>query len=150
VLMIVDNLSKTKKSEQLGMNYSTAQNRLRKKILFMMIQKLKLDECFQCKTLIVESQDLSIEHKIPWLDGDTRLFWDLDNIAFSHISCNASASRYSTRKKYTHKIEDRENEKGHYPSRTWYDRGCRCHSCKEIKRLSKRKHEKDVEFLKEE
>ena len=84
-----------KKSKQLGLNYSTAQHRLRKKIFFMLIQRLKLDECFQCNNLIVEIDDLSIEHKKPWLDVDTRLFWDMGNIAFSHIGCNSSAARYN-------------------------------------------------------
>ncbi|KKL25623.1 hypothetical protein LCGC14_2403400, partial [marine sediment metagenome] len=32
--------------------------------------------------------DFTIEHKIPWLDNDSDLFWDLDNIAFSHNRCN--------------------------------------------------------------
>ena len=84
-----------KKDKQLGMNHSTAQHRLRKKILFMLIQRLKLDTCFQCKNLIVEIDDLSIEHKKPWLDEDIRLFWDMGNIAFSHISCNSAAKRYN-------------------------------------------------------
>ena len=84
-----------KKDKQLGMNHSTAQHRLRKKILFMLVQKLKLDTCFQCKNLIVEIDDLSIEHKKPWLDEDTRLFWDMGNIAFSHIICNSTAARYN-------------------------------------------------------
>ena len=126
-----------KKSKQLGMNYSTASNRLRKKVLFMLIQRLKLDECFQCNNLIVEIEDLSIEHKKPWLDDDPRLFWDMGNIAFSHRSCNSAAARYNTkgnRKKYEHRIEDRKDEYGHYPSHTWYDRGCRCNECKIIKR----------------
>ena len=84
-----------KKSKQLGLNYSTAQHRLRKKIFFMLIQRLKLDECYQCNNLIVEIDDLSIEHKKPWLDVDTRLFWDMGNIAFSHIGCNSAAARYN-------------------------------------------------------
>ena len=139
------NTSVEKKSEQLGINHSTAQHRLRKKILFMFVQRLKLDECFQCKKLIVEVEDLSVEHKKPWLDEDTRLFWDMGNIAFSHRSCNSSAARYNTkarRKVYEHKIADRKDEDGHYPSRAWYDRGCRCDSCKKIKNLSRRKHER--------
>ena len=77
------------------MNHSTAQHRLRKKIFFMLIQRLKLDTCFQCKNLIVEIDDLSVEHKKPWLDEDIRLFWDMGNIAFSHRSCNSLAARYN-------------------------------------------------------
>ena len=114
----------------------------------MLIQRLKLDECYQCKSLIVESDDMSIEHKKPWLDGDTRLFWDMGNIAFSHKSCNSGASRYSTNSKhikYEHRIEDRKDEEGHYASRAWYDRGCRCNECKIVKKISRRKHERNKE-----
>ena len=85
--------SNEKKSKQLGMNHSTAAGRLRKKVLFMLVQRLKLDECFRCKKLIVDVNDLSIEHKKPWLDEDPRLFWDMGNIAFSHRNCNSLASR---------------------------------------------------------
>ena len=35
----------------------------------------------------------------------------------------------------------REEEEGHYISRTWYDRGCRCDGCKKAKSLTRRKHE---------
>ena len=134
-----------KKTKQLGMHYSTAQHRLRKRILFMLIQRLKLDNCFQCKNLIVEIDDLSIDHKKPWLDEDTRLFWDMGNIAFSHRSCNSSAARFTTKKgrvKFENRIGNRETEDGHYPSRTWYDRGCRCDACKTVKSLAQRKHER--------
>ena len=89
----MSNNSNEKKSKQLGMNHSTAAGRLRKKVLFMLVQRLKLDECFQCKNLIVDVEDLSIEHKKPWLDEDPRLFWDMGNIAFSHRGCNSLASR---------------------------------------------------------
>ena len=136
---------KEKKSKQLGMNHSTASGRLRKKILFMLIQRLKLDTCFQCKNLIVEVEDLSIEHKKPWLDEDPRLFWDMGNIAFSHRSCNSSAARFNTkggRKKFEKRIGNRQGEEGHYPSRTWYDRGCRCDACRTVKSLTKRNHER--------
>lgn len=36
-----------------------------------------------------------IEHKIPWLDSDKpkELFFDLENIGFSHLSCNIKARR---------------------------------------------------------
>ena len=127
------------------MNYSTAQNRLRRKIMFMLIQRLKLDECYQCKKLIVDVDDYSIEHKKPWLDEDTRLFWDMGNIAFSHKACNSASARQNTLKgriKYEKRIGNREDEQGHYKSRTWYDRGCRCDGCKEAKKYTRRRHEK--------
>ena len=137
-------MSKDKKNKQLGINFSTAQHRLRKKLFFMLVRRLKLDTCYRCKHLIVESDDLSIDHKKPWLDNDTRLFWDLGNIAFSHKSCNSSAARFNTkggRKKFEKRIGNRQGEDGHYPSRTWYDRGCRCDECKYAKSLTRRKHE---------
>ena len=136
---------KEKKSKQLGMHYSTTQHRLRKRILFMFVQRLKLDSCFQCKNLIVDVDDMSIDHKRPWLDEDTRLFWDMGNIAFSHRSCNSSAARFNTRggrKKFEKRIGNREEEDGHYPSRTWYERGCRCEQCKAVKSLVRLKHER--------
>ena len=111
----------------------------------MFVQRLKLDECYQCKNLIIDHEDLSIEHKKPWLDEDTRLFWDMGNIAFSHKSCNSSAARTTTKKgrvKYEKRIGNREEEEGHYISRTWYDRGCRCAGCKLAKSLTRRQHER--------
>lgn len=30
----------------------------------------------------------SIEHKEPWLHNSPELFWDLENITYSHKKCN--------------------------------------------------------------
>lgn len=78
------------KAEFLGMPYGTAMNRLRKQIMFKLAQELGYDICYKCEKVIETSNSLSIEHKEPWLnrpDGKA-LFWDLGNIAFSHIACN--------------------------------------------------------------
>lgn len=79
-----------KKSKVLGMNSTTARSRLVKMILFKLLQDHNLDNCFRCKEKIVDIKDLSIEHKIPWLNSENpiELFFDLDNISFSHLSCN--------------------------------------------------------------
>ena len=84
-----------KKSKQLGMNHSTAQHRLKKHILFKLIVIGGFDKCYQCGEPILTPEELSVEHKIPWLDSKDPedLFWDLDNIAFSHLRCNCKASR---------------------------------------------------------
>lgn len=81
------------KSLKLGENVSTAQHRLRKIILFDLIKKLNLDTCFRCGKKIEKIEELSIEHKVPWLNSvnPKELFYDLDNIAYSHCSCNYSA-----------------------------------------------------------
>jgi hypothetical protein len=92
-----------KKSKQLGMPYGTACNRLRKSIMFDFMRRLGLDKCFRCGHAIVSTNDMSIEHKESWLDVSVDLFWDLDNIAFSHLSCNSSnreriVNRYGEKK----------------------------------------------------
>lgn len=80
--------SHKKKSEKLGINYSTASAKLRKQILFKLVQQCNLDECFKCKTKIENLEELSIEHKLNWYVNGVEYFWDLDNIAFSHLKCN--------------------------------------------------------------
>ena len=82
-----------KKSKQLGMNYSTAMSRLRKLILFQLVQETRRNKCFRCKNLIENIEELSIEHKKPWLDNSIELFWKLDNIEFSHLKCNTGAGK---------------------------------------------------------
>ena len=74
--------------EQLGMPPGTASAKLRKSILFNLLQKLKQDICIRCGNKIVTIDDLSIEHIKPWENIDPKLFWDLNNIAFSHLACN--------------------------------------------------------------
>lgn len=82
-----------KKVAQLGMPVGTAANRLRKMVLFRLLQRLGETECFRCGDDIETVNDLSIEHKVAWLDVDSALFWDLDNISFAHLSCNVGAGR---------------------------------------------------------
>lgn len=80
-----------KKSFQLGMNYSTARNRLGKAILFELVIQSKRDVCFRCGRKIKTPEELSLDHMRSWLNIDPALFWDTKNIAFSHLSCNSSA-----------------------------------------------------------
>lgn len=84
-----------KKMIQLGIPVGTAQHRLRKSILYACIVKLAENVCYRCNTLIENEDELSIEHKIAWLDSEDpiKLFYDLDNIAFSHLSCNSRVAR---------------------------------------------------------
>lgn len=85
---MIGNSSNKKKSEFLGLPYGTAIARLRKKILFHLVVKLKENFCFKCSEIIDDIKDLSIEHKLPWEGRSVDLFWDIDNISFSHIRCN--------------------------------------------------------------
>jgi hypothetical protein len=83
---------------QLGMPYGTASQRLKKSVMLMLAQKCSMDICHQCGHRIETPEELSIEHVRPWLDGDVQLFWDLNNIGFSHLSCNVAAARRPNRK----------------------------------------------------
>lgn len=78
--------------DQLGMPHGTASNRLRKSLLFKYVQKARENFCHVCGTEIELVDDLSIEHIKPWEGRDADLFWDLDNIAFSHRDCNRNHS----------------------------------------------------------
>ena len=113
---------------QLGMPFGTAQNKLRKAIMFQMIQRVSLDVCFQCGKKIETIDELSIEHKIPWMNSynPIKLFFDLDNIAFSHLRCNCAQAIHPT-----------PLSKGRlkHPSLFAYQRGCKCPECKEINQV---------------
>ena len=77
-----------KKSDQLGMPFGTASGRLKKMIMLRLLQRLGEDVCYRCGKKIETYQELSVDHKVDWLDVDPDLFWDLGNISFSHRECN--------------------------------------------------------------
>ena len=81
-------MSNEKKSATLGMPHGTATNRLRKMILFDLLKRYNENVCVRCNTLIESIDDLSIEHLKPWEGISADLFWDLNNVAFSHLCCN--------------------------------------------------------------
>lgn len=116
-----------KKQNQLGMNPSTASNRLVKDLLFKYVI-VSHPNCYRCGEPLTRDT-FSIEHKTPWLDSENplELFFDLDNIAFSHQACNSAASSYAR------------------PSSicgdgSGYRKGCRCVKCKEWARTDYAKH----------
>jgi hypothetical protein len=86
-------MSNKKKNDTLGMPHGTAANRLRKIILFNLLVRHKENICFKCGQEISTVEEISIEHKLPWEGIDAKLFWDLSNIAFSHLLCNKQDRR---------------------------------------------------------
>lgn len=99
--------STDKKAGLLGMPIGTASNRLRKAILFSLIVRLNENFCYQCEGEILSKDDMSIEHKEPWMQAKNPVdsFFDLKNISFSHLSCNSAAGTkphqiYTTRREY--------------------------------------------------
>jgi len=117
-----------KKTKQLGMNPGTASNRLKKEVMFSLVKQTGRDFCFQCGEKIETIKEFSIEHKKPWLDSKNpeELYFNLDNIAFSHLKCNVSAGRQPEKGKFAH------------PSVSAYNRGCRCDKCKKCNTDKKR------------
>ena len=105
-----------KKQEQLGMNPSTASNRLVKDILFKLITDAG-HVCFQCGKPMLRS-NFSIEHKTPWIDSNdpVGLYFDLNNIAFSHLKCNVEAAR--------------PKQPPACGTASRYSKGCRCDKCR--------------------
>jgi len=89
-----------RKSELLGMPFGTAAGRLRKNVLYQLVCALNLNYCFRCGAEIDTERGLSIEHKEPWQSAENpiEMFFDLDNIAFSHLGCNSSAARQPNKK----------------------------------------------------
>lgn len=87
------------KTKQLGMPIGTASGRLRKELLFQLARKCGLTNCFRCGKEIAMAEDLSIDHKKPWLHSEDPkgLFFDLSNVAFSHKLCNSMAPDHRKR-----------------------------------------------------
>lgn len=90
---IHDKNSNARKDVTLGMPHGTANGRLRKNILFHLLKKHNENVCVRCNKPIEKAEDLSIEHIKPWEGISAELFWDLNNIAFSHLRCNCQHIR---------------------------------------------------------
>lgn len=127
-------MASEKKSDQLGMNYSTASGRLVKDILWSFIEASGRDLCHVCGKKM-ERTTFSIEHIIPWQDSanPVGMFFDVKNISFSHLSCNIAGARRSS--------------SPHGTERRYKKHGCRCDLCKDAVKIAMaayRKKQSDV------
>ena len=101
-----------KKEQQLGINHSTASARLIKDILFSFVKEVP---CYRCG-LPLSREDFSIDHKEPWLNTEdpVKLYFDIDNVSYSHIKCNTEAARkyrkYATPEERREARNKRESE----------------------------------------
>lgn len=77
------NINKT-----LGENTATATHRLKMDILYELAKELELVRCPKCSKNIDSARDISVDHIKPWRNVSAELFWDLDNIMFTHKWCN--------------------------------------------------------------
>ena len=90
-------------------------------LFYSFVKKLSLDHCYRCDEKIENYKELSIDHKKPWENISNDLFWDISNIAYSHLSCNSAKSASSTNNPH--------------PSYISYSTGCRCKACKACKKI---------------
>lgn len=92
--------------ELLGVPIGTANARLLKALLFDLAKRLSLTRCFRCGGEIETVGTFSIEHKAAWEHSlaPRDLFFDLDNISFSHRACNYRAAA-KPNKKYASRAE---------------------------------------------
>lgn len=106
--------------QQLGMSRGRASNLLKKHIMFRLLEQLKQLACYKCGKIIESPNRLSVEHKRSWFRVDTKLFWDLNNVAFSHTRCNrpdrpfdiGGLNRAKTHCKRGHKLPQTRNKNG--------------------------------------
>lgn len=82
-----------RKARLLGMSFGAANGRLRKALLFKLVGQLGLANCYRCGLELDNIDDFSIEHMEDWMGSadPVKIFFDVDNIAFSHRSCNSAA-----------------------------------------------------------
>lgn len=81
-----------KKSAQLGKSYNNARAKLIKSLLWDKLLQLGETSCYRCGNAMTEN-NYTIDHKEQWYGVSNDLFWDLENIAFSHHVCNSGAHR---------------------------------------------------------
>lgn len=122
--------SNEKKTALLGENAGTAAHKLRKSILFAAIAALGANICYRCAQVIDDIAQLSIEHKEAWQSAEKprEAFYDLNNIAFAHLSCNSRAASKPTMGQRTHGI-----------AATYDKYNCRCDECKAAKSVKNAK-----------
>ncbi len=127
-------MSNAEKAKLLRMPYGTANGRLRKMLLFKLAGELGRLDCYRCDAEMIDSiEDFSIEHIEPWMSAEdpVEAFFDLDNIAFSHITCNVGAAN---------------REKTHCPQGHLYGKDRTCSKCQNgnRKRFRDRHPEQDT------
>lgn len=116
-----------KNSELLGMPFGTAAHRLRKSLMFAMAKRLSMDICHRCEKQIQDEADLTIEHKDAWrrADDPVAAFFDLENVAFSHMRCNYGAALRTQIPLYPSKFARNQAKTARYRARNGKERNAR-------------------------
>ena len=82
-----------KKKSLLGVAATSASVRLHRMLLYQFARDAGKLDCFRCGGYIESLTEFSIDHKEAWMlsPNPEKTYFDLNNIAFSHLSCNAKA-----------------------------------------------------------
>lgn len=112
-------MNNSRKDRLLGQPHGTAAARLRKSLLFKYVLMAGEAICFRCGRQIDKLDELSIEHKQSWQRAADPVdaFFDLANIAFSHLACNIRSAQRHVPQRQSHGLKA-------------YGRGCRCDECR--------------------
>ena len=138
------NKNNKKKNDTLGIPFGTASNKLKKNIMFYLLKKLDENICYRCGKRIETVDELSIEHKIDWLNSETpkELFWDIENnITFSHLHCNIAAQEKTTLSKEERKANAIKS------SKNWYENNKNSLEYKTNKNIRQRENYKSRYYL---
>ena len=82
-----------KRKVLLGKDASAARKEIVRVVLFDILKRYGLNNCFRCGGKILDFKQLTIDHKEEWVlhKNPKEAFYDMDNIGFSHFGCNSSA-----------------------------------------------------------
>lgn len=99
----------SKKKNKIGdMPKGTANAGLRKKIIFQLLENNNKSICYRCDKKITSAIDLAIVH----VDNSPELFWNLENLAFSHQQCFVGAAQHKEISMFIDtQLEDRHGNK---------------------------------------
>lgn len=89
-----------KREELLEMSLGKARNIMIKSLLFDLAGKCGLNNCYRCGGEIKNVDDFHIDHKESWINhpNGKKLYFDVNNLAFSHGWCNVAEGGKTQRK----------------------------------------------------
>lgn len=103
------------------MSHGKAAHILRREMMFSLLCRLDENFCCRCGALIESSAEMSIEHMVPWESAPLPIeaFLDLDNVGFSHRSCNYAAAHRPNKKYESEAIRKIERGKRYRAGESW-------------------------------
>lgn len=134
------------KAKQLKMPFGTASGRLRKMVLFDILKRHNENVCFRCNQIINNYKELSIEHKKPWFNKSPALFWDLNNITFSHLSCNCRFANLGRKFPKEHGEKVRKALTGYKHTKVAKQNMSNAHTSKKLSEKTKQKIRKAIKM----